>query len=255
MEANSTIFRHWEDVVFENRNRAYGAYLLRRAYAQRLMTGLGVTVVLVATLLSMQNFGAKKLIIKEVPVPEGGAFDPLPPPSIKPRPRNPLPRRQPTSTNTQILVTTEEVEETEVEAIADFVSGEGDEVGSAGSLEGAGVVPVEIPVVVTLPEIVDHAEIMPVYEGGMEAMMKFIQRKIRYPRDAINQEIEGTVFVRFIVRGDGSVTDVRVIRGIHPDCDEEAVRVISMLPSWRGGSHNGRPVGVRMVLPIKFNLR
>ena len=254
MEANSTTIRHWEDVVFENRNRDYGAYLLRKAYAQRLMTGLGVTVVLVAILLSMQNFGSKKQIVKEIPVPDGTSYDPLPPPSIKPRPRDPVPQRQTRSTNTQILVTTNEVEETEVDAITEFLSADGDDTGSVGVMEGTGIIPVEIPVVVALPETVDHAEVMPTYEGGMEAMMKFIQKKIRYPRPAIRQQIEGTVFVRFVVRGDGSVTDVQVIRGIHPDCDKEAIRVISMLPSWKGGSHNGRPVGVRMVLPIKFNL-
>lgn len=255
MEANSTVIRHWEDVVFENRNKDYGAYSLRKAYAQRLMTGLGVTVVLISMLLSMQNLRSKKKVTKEVPIPMGPTFDPLPPPSIKPQPpRNPERQPQASSRTRQIVVTTEEVAETEVEAITDFVSDEGTDTGGVGPIEGAGTIPVEIPVPATLPDIFDHAEIMPAYEGGMEAMMKFIQKKIRYPRAAIRQEIEGTVFVRFVVRGDGSVTDVQVIRGVHPDCDKEAMRVISMLPSWKGGSHNGRPVAVRMVLPIKFNL-
>lgn len=255
MEANSTVTRHWEDVVFENRNKDYGAYRLRKAYAQRLMTGLGVTIVLVSILLSMLNFRSKSQSMKEVPVPFGAPVEPLPPPSIKPQPpRNPVQRPPVRSANTQVLVTTDEVEETEVEAITDFVSSEGDDTGGVGPIEGAGTIPIEVPAAVTLPEIFDHAEIMPAYEGGMEAMMKFIQKKIRYPRTAIRQEIEGTVFVRFVVSGDGSVTDVQVVRGIHPDCDKEAMRVISMLPSWKGGSHNGRPVSVRMVLPIKFNL-
>ncbi|MEX1238441.1 MAG: energy transducer TonB [Cyclobacteriaceae bacterium] len=254
MEANATVIRHWEDVVFENRNKNYGAYLLRKAYAQRLMTGLGITVGLVSVLLSMQNFRQKKQITKEVPIPIGTTFDPLPPPFIKPPPpRNQLRHPQVRSKNTQVLVTTEQVEDAELEAITEFFSDQGD-TGGAGPIEGSGAVPIELPVRVTVPDVVDHAEIMPAYDGGMEAMMKFIQKKIRYPRTAVRQEIEGTVFVRFIVRGDGSVTDVQVLRGIHPDCDREAVRVISLLPSWKGGSHNGRPVSVRMVLPIKYNL-
>ena len=254
MEANSTVIRHWEDVVFENRNRDYGAYILRKAYAHRLMTGLGVTVVLLSVLLSMQNFGTKRSVTREIPIPDKGSYDPLPPPSIKPKPRIPVPQRPVRSRSAQILVTTDEVDEPELEAITDFVTDAGEDTGPAGSIDGTGTIPVEIPVPVPLPEILDRAEVMPAYEGGVEAMMKFIQKNVRYPRTAIRQQIEGTVFVRFVVRGDGSVADVQVIRGIHRDCDNEALRVISMLPSWKGGSHNGRPVSVRMVLPIKFNL-
>jgi periplasmic protein TonB len=255
MEANSTVIRHWEDVVFENRNKDYGAYLLRKAYAQRLMTGLGITVVLLSVLLSMQNFRPKKQVTREVPIPLGTSFDPLPPPSIKPQtPRNTIRQPQIRARNTQIIVTTEEVEETEVAAITEFVTDEGSDTGGVGFIEGTSTISLELAVRPTLPEVFDHAEVMPAYEGGNEAMMKFIQKRIRYPRPAIRQEIEGTVYVRFIVRGDGSVTDVEVIKGIHPDCDKEAMRVIALLPSWKGGSHNGRPVSVRMVLPIRFNL-
>jgi periplasmic protein TonB len=61
--------------------------------------------------------------------------------------------------------------------------------------------------------------------------------------------------VRFIVNGDGSISDVEVVRGVHPDYDKEAVRVISMLPSWKGGRHHGQPARVRMVIPLKFSLQ
>jgi protein TonB len=86
-------------------------------------------------------------------------------------------------------------------------------------------------------------------------MMKFLQKKIRFPKSPQRQGISGTVFVRFIVNGDGSVSDVEVLKGVHPDYDKEAMRVISLLPSWKGGRHNGMPVRVRMVLPIKFNVQ
>jgi protein TonB len=104
------------------------------------------------------------------------------------------------------------------------------------------------------PQIVDIAQTMPSYEGGLEAMMKFIRKKIHYPRSARQLNSEGTVYVQFVVTGDGTVTDVRIMRGFHPDCDREAQRVVAMLPAWKGGSNNGRPVSVRMVLPIKFSL-
>ena len=67
--------------------------------------------------------------------------------------------------------------------------------------------------------------------------------------------MDGTVYVRFIVNGDGSVSDLEVIKGVHPDYDKEAKRVIAMLPSWKGGRHHGISVSVRMVLPIKFSLK
>lgn len=86
-------------------------------------------------------------------------------------------------------------------------------------------------------------------------MMKFIQKKMRYPSIARQQEIQGTVFVSFVVNGDGTISDVVVIRGIHPDCDKEAIRVVSLLPGWMGGKHNGNPVAVKMVLPITFSLK
>jgi protein TonB len=66
--------------------------------------------------------------------------------------------------------------------------------------------------------------------------------------------IEGIVYVSFLILGDGTVTDVKVLRGIHTDCDKEAVRVISKLPGWSGGKQGGIPVSVRMVLPVKFKL-
>jgi protein TonB len=98
------------------------------------------------------------------------------------------------------------------------------------------------------------AEIMPEYEEGVEAMMHFLRRNMRYPASARRMLVEGTVYVGFVVSGDGSVTDVKVIRGIHPDCDKEAMRVISKMPKWKGGKQGGIPVPVRMVLPIKFKL-
>lgn len=158
------------------------------------------------------------------------------------------------SRNRPILVTREEVEQTEVDAISDFVSDDGVGDVGVGTFDGQGTIPVETAPVID-PPFVDFAEVMPSYEGGLEAMMKFIQKKIHYPRAPRQMGIEGTVYVRFVVNGDGSISGVEVVRGFHPDCDREAMRVVSMLPAWKGGSHNGRPVAVRMVLPIRFSVR
>lgn len=258
METNTLVFRHWDDVVFENRNKSYGAYLLRRAYAQRLLSGVGITISMVALILSLQNIFSNTGNSPTISPPLSGPVIELKhPPSFEQKQPPQRTVHQP-KTNAQdrpVLVTTEQVEQREVEAVQEFISGDGMETGVVGTLEGTGTIPVIEPVPVVLPKLMDFAEVMPRYEGEIEAMMKFIQKKIRYPNTPRKLGIDGTVYVRFVVNGDGTVTDVEVIKGVHPDYDKEAMRVISMLPSWKGGSHNGKPVSVRMVLPIKFNLK
>lgn len=251
--------RHWEDVVFENRNKLYGAYILRRAYSNRLLSGMGVTLVLITIMLSLHSTdpatkrkknGPPPVVDKGIILTDPRSFE-IKDPRVKPpaKPRS-------SSANRAIIVTRDEVlTEEETEAVEDFISSTDFGTGDLGIPDGEGTLPVIEPEPVAEPLLRDFAEVMPQYEGGLEAMMKFIQKRIRYPRAPRAQQIEGTVFVRFHVNGDGSVSNVEVIKGVHPDCDREAVRVISMLPSWKGGSHNGRPVSVRMVLPIRFNLR
>ena len=85
--------------------------------------------------------------------------------------------------------------------------------------------------------------------------MKFVKKHLRYPASARRQGIDGTVYVSFVVTGDGIVHKAKIVKGIHVDCDEEVIRVISMLNKWTGGKHNGQPVNVRMVLPIVFRLQ
>jgi protein TonB len=97
-------------------------------------------------------------------------------------------------------------------------------------------------------------EKLPAFKGGYEALMKFISRQKKYPRAAKKARVEGAVYVSFVVEKDGSVTDVKTIRGIHPDCDAEAERVVKLLPNWEPGTLDGQPVRVRFSLPIKFKL-
>lgn len=97
-------------------------------------------------------------------------------------------------------------------------------------------------------------EQQPEFSGGYDAMMTFIKQNMRYPANARQQGIEGTVFVSFIVGADGSVTDAKVIRGISQECDEEARRVVESFPNWIPGKQSGEPVSVRFVLPLKYKL-
>ncbi|MBN1650767.1 MAG: energy transducer TonB [Bacteroidales bacterium] len=98
-------------------------------------------------------------------------------------------------------------------------------------------------------------ENMPEFPGGEAAMYKFIGKNIEYPRMAKESGISGRVFVTFVVERDGSVTDVQILRGIGGGCDEEAIRVIKMMPKWTPGKQRGKPVRVQYRMPIKFTLQ
>jgi len=97
-------------------------------------------------------------------------------------------------------------------------------------------------------------EQMPEYPGGLDALMKFLSKNVRYPEEASKLGIEGRVVVRFIVNKTGIVSDVEVIRGLDPACDQEAIRVIKMMPKWIPGKLKGRTVPVYFMLPIKYQL-
>jgi len=90
--------------------------------------------------------------------------------------------------------------------------------------------------------------------GGMAAFYKFVNDNIKYPRSAQTMNIEGRVFIQFVVGKKGEITDITVLRGIGSGCDEEAVRVLENAPNWQPGKQRGRPVKVKMVLPIIFKL-
>lgn len=91
-------------------------------------------------------------------------------------------------------------------------------------------------------------------QGGMQAFYEFVGKKLKYPAQARRMNIEGKVFVEFVVNRDGSIVDVKAIKGIGAGCDEEAVRVIQSAPAWKPGKQRGKPVRQRMVLPITFKL-
>ena len=97
-------------------------------------------------------------------------------------------------------------------------------------------------------------EKMPEYTGGDEARIKFLVENVKYPPDAMKKGIQGKVFVTFVIKKDGTVSDVKILRGIGGGCDEEAMRVIKLMPKWIPGEQAGKPVDVQFNLPIKFAL-
>jgi protein TonB len=100
----------------------------------------------------------------------------------------------------------------------------------------------------------DIVEIQPEFPGGLPAMYQFIQENVVYPIKAKNKGIQGKVYLQFIVSPDGSILDVKVRKGAHPILNEEAVRVVKMMPKWKPGSQGGTFVSVTYNLPIVFKL-
>lgn len=104
-------------------------------------------------------------------------------------------------------------------------------------------------------KVYEHSEVMPEYPGGMSAMVEFLSKNVKYPKDAAKQKVEGRVLVWFVVETDGSLTDVKVAKKVFPSLDAEAVRVVKTMPKWTPGKHNDQPVRVRFALPIVFKAK
>jgi len=104
-------------------------------------------------------------------------------------------------------------------------------------------------------QIFTVVESMPEFPGGMAALMKYLAENIKYPSLAKESGIQGRVFINFVVEPDGSISNVKVLRGIGGGCDEEAVRVVENMPKWKPGMQRGKPVRVSYNLPVKFTLQ
>lgn len=111
--------------------------------------------------------------------------------------------------------------------------------------------PAEVKAQETVQKEVDE---MPVPPGGMEGFTKYMIENLNYPASAKEAKIEGMVMVRFVVKSDGSVDAVEVLRGIGGGCDEEAVRVVKNSGKWTPGKKEGKAVAAQMTLPVQFKL-
>jgi protein TonB len=109
--------------------------------------------------------------------------------------------------------------------------------------------------VVEEEQIFTIVEEMPSFPGGEAELFKYLGKNIKYPQMATDAGISGVVYVTFVVDKDGKIRDVKVLRGIGGGCDEEAVRVVKSMPSWKPGKQRGKAVTVQYNLPIRFTLR
>ncbi len=269
--AQESVFNNWDsvvapvrnDIVFEDRNKKYGAYQLRRNHNRTVALALlitGSSFLLIVSIPAIIDWLNNKMEEVEVPM-EITAVDLTPPPPIDPEELPPPPPPPPpvmeTVKFTPPVVTDEEV-------IDEPPPVQTEETPPIGLVTQDGDVDVlDIPEEKTGPvEAVEEAplaivEQMPTFPGGYEEMMKFLQKNITYPQMEKEAGISGTCYITFVVEKDGSITGVEKMRGVNggPGCDKEAIRVVKSMPPWKVGKQNGRAVRVQFSLPIKFALR
>ena len=108
---------------------------------------------------------------------------------------------------------------------------------------------------VTEQEVFQIVEEMPAFPGGEQKLLEYVAKNVKYPQIARESGIKGRVFISFVVEPDGSVSNVKVLRGIGGGCDEEAMRVVKAMPKWKPGKQRGKAVRVSYMLPINFQLQ
>lgn len=118
----------------------------------------------------------------------------------------------------------------------------------------------EDPVFAELPSEKERGEVYVAVEkqaefpGGLQAMMQWLSMNVRYPEDAMKNDVQGRVIVKFVVNPDGSISDPTVLRSVEPSLDEEAIRVVMAMPKWEAAENNGQKVASYFNLPIAFKL-
>lgn len=264
-----------DDIVFAERNQAYGAFNLRKIYNDTVIKAFS-TSALVFLLCLVGPLIAEKLKPEEEEVVEEEVkIDPklIQPPPMDPKTPPPppvnysAPPPPPVSTVKfvpPVMVDDDKVVEEDppkqedlTTKVAATETREGDPnadpnqiivEGPAGTGEGTGIAaPVE-------EEVFLVVEQQPSFPGGEAAMMKFIRDNIKYPPAAIKAEVQGTVYVEFIVNSDGHLSDYKVLRGQGMGLDEAAIDVAKKMPDWQPGKNQGKSVKVRVSIPIKFRL-
>ncbi len=159
--------------------------------------------------------------------------------------QKPQPVEMPKQT-TQLEIVQDDVEVEDIEINADVEQTEIIEEYVAPEIEEEEVVEQEIFQIV---------EEMPEYPGGEKSLLEYVGKSVKYPQIARESGIQGRVFVNFVIEPDGSVSNVKVLRGIGGGCDEEAVRVIKAMKKWKPGKQRGKAVRVSYTLPVNFKLQ
>ncbi|GAB3315625.1 energy transducer TonB [Hymenobacter humi] len=262
------------DIVFEGRNKAYGAYVLRRLYQRHVTRALiiatAVFLLLIAFPLIQQYLKDKmpkepKKNLQENVLMDAPPLDetkPPPPPPPPEAPPPPPPKLTTIKFTPPVVKKDEEVKKEEVPDVEELkdktvatvtVKGNTD-APDLSELSGEGDKVVEE---VVENKVYTYVEQMPSLPGGggNAAIVAAIQKAVKYPPLALRNQVEGRIFVSFTVNAQGAVSDVKVVKGLGSGLDEETVRAVKTLPTFIPGKQNGRAVSVSFTVPITFKIQ
>ena len=255
------------ELVFANKNRAYGAYQIRKGYITTLLiataaaSAIFILAVVVPSIVSGIASRQKK---EKVISNEQITIDPLEDmkKDLPPPPPPPPPPTEPPKIETKQFIETEIVDEQVKEEVKTQDELQDTKVGTTdqkGDDEGEIVIPEDkgngnAPVEEVKQEPFTIVEEMPTFPGGDAALIKYITSHVVYPQYEKEADISGKVFIRFVVQADGTIDNVTVVRKVSPGLDKEATRVVQSMPKWNPGKQGGRSVPVWFNLPVNFVL-
>lgn len=261
----------WCDLIFTGKNKKYGAYKLREDSPKRH----NIAVILV-TVIALVGFSMPTLIKMAIPeqkevMTEVTTLSQLEEPEIKQEEMKKVEpvAPPPPALKSSIKFTAPVIKKDEEVADDDEIKSQDKLTDSKAAISLADVIGndeengkdiADLKQVITqgTPEpdkVFDMVEQMPQFPGGQAAMMQYIGKNINYPPIAQENGTQGRVTCQFIIGVDGSVRDVKVLRGVDPYLDKEAIRVIQTMPKWIPGKQNGKAVSVKYTIPVVFRLQ
>lgn len=275
MDVNKILSSDLLDIVFDGRNKEYGAYELRKSYKKRLLTALlamaGLSAFIFASAFISNQARKNKLVMQNIEdvtlteVKQKEAPPPPPPPPPPPKPPEP-PKVEITKFTPPKIVKDEEVKEDEkppeIEKIEEAKIGTINQEGTkdlgivAPPVESKSVVEVVAPKVVEedYDKVFTKVENPAEFPGGQSEWTRYLQKNLRYPDEAIDNGTQGVVRVQFIVDKEGNISEVTALNNPGDGLGEEAVRIIKRGPKWKPAEQNGRKVVYRHIQAITFRL-
>lgn len=267
----------WVDLVFEGRNKAYGAYRLRKSTTKRNILAMVAVVLLLIVafiILTVKNFvDEQRAKVAMTQVAELTNYkQPEKKAEVKQKKVEVEPERVVERVKSSIKFTApvikkdEEVKPDEELKTQDELMSTKTAIGTfdvKGNDDANGEV-LKAKEVIAEPEppkheeenkVFDFVEQQPLFPGGPAALMKYLSEHTKYPVVAQENGVQGRVTVQFVVEKDGSISDVHVLRGVDPSLDKEAVRVVKSMPRWTPGKQNGINVRVNYRVPVLFRLQ
>jgi len=257
--------KRWLDLVFEGRNKKFGAYELRESSSQRHILAIGVVVIAILALVFLPKLikqpaspppvvsitQQRAVEVTEVIIPEK-----MPARAVEVQVAvTPTSTRQTIGFTEPVIVNTEVLPDDREMLTQTEITNSGAEVGTTtrgGDIVGEHPDNIPPPVVQKAEEPFWNPEKWPEFDGDL---LKWLSSNIHYPMDALELGIEGRVTLRFVIQKDGTIGNVEVLKKLSPSCDREAMRVVSMMPKWIPGSQGKHAVAVYYTLPIHFRIQ